>query len=587
MNELRDSRLATDALRNLIVGAIVAAAVLIPISPAWAAPGRGPSLSFAMHKHFGPHGEIDVNRCPDKAQPGTATCFARERIDSTAESLTPARERGLKAVAGNGATSSGTTSADAAVGDNGAYSPAYLQSAYNAPSGNPGETVAIVDAFDDSRAESDLAYYRSYYGLPPCTTANGCFSKVDQRGGTNYPQGDQAWGFEISLDLDMVSAICPNCQILLVEADSNYTPDLGAAVKEAAGLGASVISNSYGGGEYSGEVSDNAQYYDHPGVTIVASSGDGGYGTQFPAAAPNVVAVGGTSLYQATDAGTRNATETAWRGSGSGCSVYFAKPSWQHDTGCARRSIADVSAVADPNTGVWVWDTYPNGGGWGIFGGTSVAAPIVAGLYALAGNPGGSATEMPSTLYGDPGDLNDVTSGSNGTCAIAYLCDAGTGYDGPTGLGTPTAITPFLLSSAPLQPTVSIASPANGATVSGPVAVSASASDNVGVSRVEFSVDGALQATSTSAPYGWSWDASSVSAGSHTITATAIDNAGNRASTQISVNVVHDTTPPSIPSGVKLAVAGTGQVAIYWTPSTDNVGVVGYDLYRDGVKISR
>ena len=204
---------------------------------------------------------------------------------------------------------------------------------------------------------------------PPCATANGCFMKVDERGGTNYPQGDQTWGLEISLDLDMVSAICPNCRILLVEADSNSTADLGAAVNEAVALGASVVSNSYGSAEYSGEVSDNAQYYDHPGVAIVSSSGDGGYGTQFPAAAPNVVAVGGTSLDQATDTGTRNATETAWSGSGSGCSVYFAKPSWQHDTGCANRSIADVSAVADPNTGVWVWDTYPNGGG-GIVGGT-------------------------------------------------------------------------------------------------------------------------------------------------------------------------------------------------------------------------
>ena len=193
---------------------------------------------------------------------------------------------------------------------------------------------------------------------------------------------------------------------------------------------------------------------------------------------------------------------------------------------------------------------------------------------------------MPSTLYGARSDFNDVTSGSNGTCSTAYLCNAGTGYDGPTGLGTPADITPFQLSSARAQPTVSIASPANGATVSGSVAVSANASDSAGVSSVQFSVDGMLEATSTSAPYDWNWDTSSVSAGSHTISATAIDAAGNRATTQISVNVVHNTAPPPTPSGLKLAVAGTTQVAIFWSPSSDTSVVVN-DVYRDGIKIGR
>lgn len=575
---------------TLIVGLIVLAALLIPISSAWPAAGRSRiPVPVGADRHFGPKGEIDVNACAERPQPGTATCFARERIDQRAESLSPAREHGPKALAAKGTTSTGTTSTDVTVGDNGAYSPAYLQSAYDTPSASPGATVAIVDAYDNSRAESDLAYYRSYYGLPACTTANGCFRKVDQRGGTSYPQGDQVWGGEMSLDLDMVSAICPNCNILLVEADSNSWSDLNVAVNEAVALGASVVSMSWGGSEYAGETTAN-QYFDHPGVAMVASSGDSGYGAQFPAASPDVVSVGGTTLYQATDTGARDATETVWVGSGSGCSSWMAKPSWQHDTACPRRTINDVSAVADPSTGVWVWDTYPNGGGWHIFGGTSVAAPIVAALYALAGNDTNSTTEMPSTLYGDPSGFNDITSGSNGSCALAYLCTTGPGYDGPTGLGTPNGITPFLLSSAPpAPPTASISSPANGATVSGTSQVQVSASGGTGVASATLSVDGSTVGTDTAPPWTFSVDTTKLANGSHTLAVTVTDTSGNSASAQVSVNVQNappDTKAPSTPSGLKLAVAGTTQAAIFWSPSTDNVGVAGYNVYRDGVLVA-
>ena len=169
----------------------------------------------------------------------------------------------------------------------------------------------------------------------------------------------------------------------------------------------------------SGETGADATYFDHPGVAIVASSGDDGYGVSYPAACPDVVAVGGTSLHQATDIGTRNATETVWSGAGSGCSAYEPKPAWQTDTGCARRTVADVSAVADPNTGVWVYDSAAAVGS--SFGGTSVAAPIVGALYALAGNAA-STTEMGSLPYATPTALNDVTSGSNGSCGGSYLC---------------------------------------------------------------------------------------------------------------------------------------------------------------------
>jgi subtilase family serine protease len=270
--------------------------------------------------------------------------------------------------------------------------------------------------------------YRTQFGLPACTTANGCFRKVNQNGGTSYPRADRGWAQEISLDLDMASAICPNCKILLVEASSNSFSNLGAAVNRAATMGASAISNSYGGSESSGETGYEASY-DHPGVTV--SSGDGGYGVEYPAASQYVTAVGGTSLSTASN--TRGWAETVWSGAGSGCSAYITKPTWQTDTGCSKRTVADVSAVADPNTGVAVYDTYGGSSGWLVFGGTSVAAPIIAGVYALAGN----STNNGSIPYSHSSLLFDITSGSNGSCGGSYLCTAGTGYDGPTGLGTP------------------------------------------------------------------------------------------------------------------------------------------------------
>lgn len=312
--------------------------------------------------------------------------------------------------------------------------PADLQSAYKLPSSSAGsgQTVAIVDAYNDPNAASDLAVYRSRFGLPACTTANGCFKKVNQSGGTSYPRSDSGWAEEISLDLDMVSAVCPNCRILLVEATSPSFANLGTAVNTAVRLGANAVSNSYGGGESSGETS-YASYYNHPGVAITASSGDNGYGVEVPAAYNTVTAVGGTSLTR--NGSTRGWTETAWSGAGSGCSAYISKPSWQHDSGCARRTVADVSAVADPNTGVSVYDTYGNVGGWLVFGGTSVASPIIASVYALAGNE--SSITYGAYPYSHTGSLFDVTSGSNGSCSPSYLCTAGSGYDGPTGLGTP------------------------------------------------------------------------------------------------------------------------------------------------------
>src|SRR6266851_3878473 len=224
--------------------------------------------------------------CPGAAAAGDANCHSLVRVDEVGEPL-------------------------ATGGPNG-YGPADLLAAYKLnSSGGAGQTIAIVDAYDDGRAESDLAVYRSQFGLPPCTTANGCFRKINQNGGTSYPRGNTGWAEEISLDVDMASAICPNCKILLVEATSNSFADLATAVDQAAAQGATVISNSYGGGEYSGEVSDQA-HFNHPGVAITVSSGDGGYGVEFPAASQYVTAVGGTTLRTASN--SRGWSETVWSG---------------------------------------------------------------------------------------------------------------------------------------------------------------------------------------------------------------------------------------------------------------------------------
>lgn len=320
------------------------------------------------------------------------------------------------------------------------YTPADLQSAYklSATGGSAGYTIAIVDAYGYPNAEKDLATYRAKYNLPPCTTANGCFRRVDQRGGTSSPPVDVGWDQEQALDLDMVSAACPNCHILLVQSDSSLVSDLAIAANKAAELGANAISNSYGATENSAFSAYEASY-NHPGIAVTVSTGDSGYGVQFPADTPYVTAVGGTSLSHASNA--RGWSETAWSGAGSGCSAIYAKPSWQTDTLCSRRIVADVSAVADPNTGASVYGpTSSTASGWMIIGGTSLSAPFIAGVY---GANGGTAN-YGSDPYAHTNALFDVTSGSNGkNCGKTYFCTSVVGYDGPTGLGTPNGATAF------------------------------------------------------------------------------------------------------------------------------------------------
>ncbi len=337
------------------------------------------------------------------------------------------------------------------------YGPASLASAYKLSSGGgSGATVAIVDAYNDPTAAADLGKYRSQFGLPACTVASGCLRIVNQNGATSpLPATDSGWSQEISLDLDMVSAVCPNCKIILVEATDTSIANLGTAVNTAISLGAKYVSNSYGGADSASDVSFDSSYFNHPGVAITASTGDKGNadGPKYPATSQYVTAVGGTSLSTASN--TRGWTETAWSGAGSGCSSYDPKPSWQTvPTGCTRKAEADVSAVADPNTGVAVYLT-TGGNGWAVFGGTSAAAPIVASVYALAGTPA-AGTYPASYPYSHTSNLFDVTGGNNGSCG-APLCTAGTGWDGPTGLGTPNGTAAFTLGST----TITVSNPGN------------------------------------------------------------------------------------------------------------------------------
>ncbi len=320
------------------------------------------------------------------------------------------------------------------------YGPANLDSAYKITgAGSSANTVAIVDADGYSNAEADLGVYRAQFGLPACTTANGCFKKLNQNGVQgSYPANNTGWSQETALDLDMASAMCPNCHIILVEANSASFANLAAAENTAAAQHPHAISNSYGGSESGSTTYEGS--YNHAGIAITASSGDSGFsaGPQFPATSPHVTAVGGTHLVTASN--SRGWTETVWSGAGSGCSTVYAKPTWQHDSGCSKRMEADVSAVADPNTGVAVYGPVNSRrSGWLVFGGTSVAAPLIAGVY---GNNGG-AVNYGADPYANTGALFDVTSGSNGSCSPAYFCTGEVGYDGPTGLGTPNGNTAF------------------------------------------------------------------------------------------------------------------------------------------------
>jgi hypothetical protein len=375
------------------------------------------------------------------------------------------------------------------------YGPSQLQSAYNLTSASSadgsGRTVALVDAYDDPTAASDLAAYRSAAGLP---AAN--FTKVNQNGATSplpaeAPSTDD-WTLEESLDLDMVSSICPLCNIVLVEANDDTSDGLYVAENTAAGL-AGYVSNSWGGTEASTDTTLDSEYFSHTGVVITASAGDSDYGVIYPATSPNVVAVGGTSLSTASN--SRGWTESVWNttpgseGTGSGCSAYEPQPAWQTSlglSGCSERIDNDVAADADPNTGVAVYDTSNGNGGWNEVGGTSESSPMVAAMFALEGSAGNTPAQ---DIYQHTSDFYDVTSGNDGSCSPAYLCTAEVGYDGPTGIGTPDGISG--LTSGTTTNTVTVTNPGTqSGTVGSAVSLQISATDSASGQTLTYSATG-------------------------------------------------------------------------------------------------
>ncbi len=319
-------------------------------------------------------------------------------------------------------------------------SPAWLQWAYDleglsAQGPSSTDTVAVVDPYGYNSAESDLAYFRSTFGLPACTTANGCFEKLNQSGQqSSYPAeptgGNAGWITETALDLDTVSAICPACHLLLVQANSSADPNLAAAELTAAAQSPQQITNSW---SWTGDNSYNNDF-DPSNIAVVAATGDGGYNTfGVPAELPHVTAAGGTSLPAGNDA--RGFAETAWSGTASGCATGITKPSWQTDTGCTSRTVGDLAADSDVNTGAIAYDSEVDDGFFAA-GGTSVASPLIAAYYALVGGAAGDGGA--DWAYSHAAELNDITSGVDGTCSqsVLYLCTAEAGYDGPTGEGS-------------------------------------------------------------------------------------------------------------------------------------------------------
>ncbi|MEP6525860.1 MAG: hypothetical protein ABJA86_01750 [Nocardioidaceae bacterium] len=321
----------------------------------------------------------------------------------------------------------------------GALTPSQVQDAYKLTGLlSSGRTVAIVDAYGYPNLNRDLKIYRTQFGLPACTKGNGCLKIMNQNGGTQLPAFNLGWAGEQALDVDAVSATCPDCKIIVVQANSNSFADLGKAVNTAAAkAGVVAISNSYG--TSGGDAADSSYgiYYNHPGIAVTASTGDSGYqGGSYPASSRYTTAVGGTSLVTAGN--TRGWKETVWSGAGSGCSTYNAALPVQagFDTGCTNRAMADVAAAADPNQGglAVYFPVSATTSTWAQVGGTSESAPIIASVYALSGHTGGYPNALP---YGHPAGLYDIKSGSNGTCPLTQWCNARVGWDGPTGVGTP------------------------------------------------------------------------------------------------------------------------------------------------------
>jgi subtilase family serine protease len=382
-----------------------------PLSPHAIVPNAGLATSSSL--------------CVTATSPAHASCFAAANLAATIPQVNPTTVYGL---------------APSDLSLVYAYPQPGLQGTHGA-----GQTVAIVVSGDYANAAADLAVYRKYYGLAPCTVANGCFTKVGaaapKKAAVSAPQSISAnptspneigWAAEADIDMDVTSAVCPNCHIMLAEANSDSLTDLTTAVAAAIKAGATIVNASYGAAESSSDTQFNSTY-ENGHVKIVASSGDWGYGVYYPASDPDVIAVGGTSL---TVNGTA-VTESVWAGTGSGCSAVFKRSVWQAALSfswqtCKDRAVADVAAVADPKTGVAMYDSALLG---------SVSAPLVAAMYALSGDTARGTGGQ--ELYAARSSFLPITSGANGICTPTYLCTAGPGYNGPTGLGVPQGLTGF------------------------------------------------------------------------------------------------------------------------------------------------
>ena len=348
--------------------------------------------------------------CPGPASPGSARCHAVVVTDSRGKPATPSSPTGL--------------------------SPATIKSVYGFStdlSAGTSETIAIVDAYDDPTAEADLNTFSSQYVLPACTTANGCFKKVNQTGGTRYPRANSGWALEISLDVQWAHAVAPGAKILLVEASSNSFANLMAA-EDYAKTRAGYVSNSWGGSEFSGESSYDS-HFSQSGVSFFVSSGDAGLPAEYPSASPNVISVGGTTLHFS---GSTFTGETGWSSGGGGCSTFETATSAQSSfsqyaqANCGgKRATPDVSLDADPASGVSVYDSTSYNGrkGWFTVGGTSASSPMWAARSAVAGAVANSAY-----IYGNSITYRDITDGNNGApCLVGYdLCSGRGSWTGTT-----------------------------------------------------------------------------------------------------------------------------------------------------------
>ncbi|HEX4258154.1 MAG TPA: putative Ig domain-containing protein [Streptosporangiaceae bacterium] len=433
------------------------------------------------------------------------------------------------------------------------YGPAQFQAAYGLTAASAadgaGETVAVVDAYNDPTAASDLAAYRSAAGLPALTS--GQFTVYNQNGATSplpaTPPTSDDWTLEESLDVDMVSAICPLCKIDLVEATNDSGNGLYVAENTAATtLGAKYISNSWGGSETSTDLTYDSEYFGHSGVVYTASAGDNSYnaGVIYPATSPNVVGVGGTSLSTASNA--RGWTEKVWytssnEGTGSGCSSNEPQPSWQKAvsnlaSACSHRVDNDVAADADPATGAAVYDTSNGNGGWNEVGGTSQSSPMIAAVFALAGNNGNGGTNAADSIYTHTGNLYDVTTGSNGSCSSSILCTAATGYDGPTGWGTPNGLTAFQSTTGGGggSNTVTVTNPGSQTgTVGTAASLQISASDSASGQTLTYSASGLPAGLSINSSTGLI-SGTPTTAGTSSVTVTATDGTGASGSASFS-----------------------------------------------------